>query len=47
MAGTDKTPSLHNTIETIHEYILKIQIVKKLHILTNPKVTSTLGINLA
>lgn len=35
MAGTDKTSSLHNTAETIHKYILKIQIVKKLQQIQN------------
>lgn len=35
VAGTDKTPSLHNTAETIHEYKLKIQMVKKLQRIQN------------
>jgi len=45
VAGTDKTPLLHNIVEAIHEYILKIQIGKKLHVLANPKVTFTLRTN--
>lgn len=45
MARTDKMPSPYNAVETIHEYILKIQIGKKLHILRNQRVTSTLRSN--